>query len=93
MNLHLTTLVGERGDHVWSEVVDAARLTRSQQISRVLGLVEEHVLMQGHPLILMGDFNAQIDEYSIKDMLERDQQFVHPRSAGRHSNPRQCWRS
>jgi endonuclease/exonuclease/phosphatase family metal-dependent hydrolase len=77
MNLHLTTLVGERGDHVWSEVVDAARLTRSQQISRVLGLVEEHVLMQGHPLILMGDFNAQIDEYSIKDMLERDQQFVH----------------
>jgi hypothetical protein len=25
----------------------------------------------------MGDFNAQIDEYSIKDMLERDQQFVH----------------
>lgn len=77
MNLHLTTLVGERGDHVWSEVVDAARLTRSQQISRVLGLVEEHVLIQDNPLILMGDFNAQVDEYSIKDMLERDHQFVH----------------
>jgi endonuclease/exonuclease/phosphatase family metal-dependent hydrolase len=57
--------------------VDAARLTRSQQISRVLGLVEEHVLIQDNPLILMGDFNAQVDEYSIKDMLERDHQFVH----------------
>ncbi|MDD2521743.1 MAG: endonuclease/exonuclease/phosphatase family protein [Anaerolineaceae bacterium] len=77
MNLHLTTLVGERGDHVWTEVVEAARLTRSQQLSRVLGLVEEHVLIQDQPLILMGDFNAEIEEYSLKDMLERDHQFVH----------------
>jgi len=29
------------------------------------------------PLILMGDFNAPVDEYSLKDMLERDKQFVH----------------
>lgn len=77
MNLHLTTLVGERGDHVWSEVADAARLTRSQQISRVLGLVEQHVLIPEMPLILMGDFNARIDEYSLKEILERDQKFVH----------------
>ena len=70
----LTTLVGERGDHVWSEVVDAAS-SRSQQISRVLGLVEG-TCSSGQPLILMGDFNAQVDEYSIKDMLERDHQFV-----------------
>lgn len=77
MNLHLTTLVGERGDHIWSEVVDAARLTRSQQISRVLGLIEEHILIPENPLILMGDFNAEINEYSLKDMLEQDHQFVH----------------
>lgn len=77
MNLHLTTLVGERGEHVWSEVVDNAKMTRQQQMSRVLGLVEKHVLMEGLPLILMGDFNAQIDEYSLQEMLERDQKFVH----------------
>lgn len=77
MNLHLTTLVGERGEHVWSEVVDAAKLTRSQQISRILGLVEQHVLMPEHPLIMMGDFNARIDEYSLKENLERDHKFVH----------------
>ena len=77
MNLHLTTLVGERGDHVWSEVVDAAKLTRSMQISRVLGLVEQHVLIPGHPLVLMGDFNAKIDEYSLKAILERDHDFIH----------------
>jgi endonuclease/exonuclease/phosphatase family metal-dependent hydrolase len=70
MNLHLTTLVGERGEFVWDEVVDAAKLTRSKQMSRVLGLVERHVLMPGLPLILMGDFNARIDEYSLKDILE-----------------------
>lgn len=77
INLHLTTLVGERGDHVWSEVSDAAKLTRSQQMSRVLGLVEEHILLQNQPLILMGDFNAEVSEYSLKDMLERDHSFVH----------------
>lgn len=77
MNLHLTTLVGERGEFVWDEVVDAAKMTRSKQMSRVLGLVERHVLIPGLPLILMGDFNARIDEYSLKDMLESEQKFVH----------------
>ena len=77
INLHLTTLVGERGDHAWSEIFDAAKLTRSQQISRILGLIEQHVLIHEHPLIMMGDFNAQIDEYSLKDMLVRDHKFVH----------------
>ncbi|NLE83269.1 MAG: hypothetical protein GX603_01990 [Chloroflexi bacterium] len=76
MNLHLTTLVGERGEHVWSDVVESARQTRSQQISRVLGLAEEHILIPEHPLILMGDFNAEVTEYSLKDML-RDHSFVH----------------
>lgn len=77
MNLHLTTLVGERGEHVWEEVIDNAKLTRSKQMSRVLGLVEQHVLIPGLPLILMGDFNATIEEYSLQDMLRRDHKFVH----------------
>ena len=72
LNLHLTTLVGERGENAWSEVVDAARITRSQQISGVISLVERHVLIPQLPMILMGDFNATADEYTLRDMLEED---------------------
>ena len=72
LNLHLTTLVGERGENAWSEVVDAARITRSQQISGVISLIESHVLIPKLPMILMGDFNATSDEYTLQDLLERD---------------------
>ena len=72
LNLHLTTLVGERGENAWSEVVDAARITRSQQISGVISLVEKHVLIPQLPMILMGDFNASADEYTLRDMLEQE---------------------
>lgn len=72
LNLHLTTLVGERGENAWSEVVDAARITRSQQISGIISLVQRHVLIPQLPMILMGDFNATAEEYTLRDMLERD---------------------
>ena len=72
LNLHLTTLVGERGENAWSEVVDAARITRSQQISGVISLVEQHVLIPQLPMILMGDFNATADEYTLRELLEQD---------------------
>ncbi len=76
VNLHLTTLVGERGSSAWSDVIDAARLTRQQQLSRILELVQRHILDLGHPLILMGDFNANPDEYTIKEYLEKEMGFV-----------------
>jgi len=77
LNLHLTTLAGERGENAWSEVVDAARITRSQQIRGVISLVQRHVLMPQLPMILMGDFNATAEEYTLHDMLERDQGIMH----------------
>ncbi len=76
MNLHLSTLVGERGKTVWQDVIDAARLTRAQQIQKVIGLVDEHVLQRGLPLILMGDFNALPGEYTLKQMLEEERGFL-----------------
>lgn len=76
LNLHLTTLVGERGENAWSEVVDAARITRSQQISGIISLVETHVLIPQLPMILMGDFNATSDEYTLRDLLVKDHGII-----------------
>jgi endonuclease/exonuclease/phosphatase family metal-dependent hydrolase len=77
LNLHLSTLTGERGENAWSEVVDAARVTRSQQISGLISLIERHVLLPQLPMILMGDFTATAEEYTLRDMLERDHGIIH----------------
>ena len=76
LNLHLTTLVGERGKNAWSEVVDAARITRSRQISGLISLIEKHLLIPKLPMILMGDFNATAEEYTLREMLERDHGII-----------------
>ncbi|MEA4811785.1 MAG: endonuclease/exonuclease/phosphatase family protein [Anaerolineaceae bacterium] len=76
LNLHLTTLVGERGPKAWKDTVDAARVTRAQQIARVLSLIETNILEKALPVILMGDFNASPDEYTLKDMLIAEKGFV-----------------
>lgn len=76
LNLHLTTLVGERGRNAWKDTIDAARLTRSQQITRIVSLLEKHVLSKGEPVILMGDFNASPDEYTLREILMGENGFV-----------------
>ena len=76
LNLHLTTLVGERGENAWSETVDAAERVRTSQILNVIGLIEKHVLIPRHPVIIMGEFNAKPDEYSLKTLLVEDNDFV-----------------
>lgn len=76
LNLHLTTLVGERGENAWEGTIESAQHFRTQQMRRIIGLLEEHVLMPGHPVILMGDFNALPEEYMLKDLLVGEQSFV-----------------
>lgn len=76
VNLHLSTLVGERGPVAWSDVIDSARMTRYQQLSRVMDLVQQHIIEAGLPLILMGDFNATPEEYTLKQFLEAEHGFV-----------------
>ncbi len=75
LNLHLTTLIGERGKNAWSETINAAVQMRSEQLVRVLGLVEEHVMAHQLPLIMLGDFNAPETEETIKTLLEQDHGF------------------
>ena len=76
LNLHLTTLVGERGENAWEETIQSAEMARSKQILNVLGLIEKHVLIPGEPIILMGDFNAKPDEYTLKNHLIEENNFV-----------------
>ncbi|MFZ3070526.1 MAG: endonuclease/exonuclease/phosphatase family protein [Anaerolineaceae bacterium] len=76
VNLHLTTLMGERGPNAWPDAVSAAQHTRSQQMTRVIGMVEEHVLVPQQPLILMGDFNANPEEYTLGQLLETEKGFI-----------------
>lgn len=76
LNLHLTTLVGERGENAWSETIEAAERARTSQIKNVIGLIEKHVLIPRHPVIVMGDFNARPQEYSLNGLLVEDNSFV-----------------
>jgi len=76
LNLHLTTLVGERPPTSKSDIIDAARLVRYHQLERVLDLVKRHIIDAGHPLLLMGDFNATPGEYCIEQFLEQELGFV-----------------
>lgn len=76
LNLHLSTLTGERGANAWQDAIDAAESTRQQQVARILGLIEEAVLQEKKPVIMLGDFNARPDEYCLKGMLEEEKSFV-----------------
>ncbi len=76
LNLHLSTLVGERGENAWSETIEAAERARSRQILNMIGLIEKHVLIPGHPVVLMGDFNANPEEYTLRGHLVEDYDFV-----------------
>lgn len=76
LNLHLTTLTGERGKGAWADSIEQAKLTRAQQMERIIGLLETHVLMKELPIIMMGDFNANPDEYTLRDLLEKERGFT-----------------
>lgn len=77
INLHLTTLVGERQPQFLPNKIEEARHLRSEQIRRLLDLVREHILKENEPLVLMGDFNATRDEFGIAQLLEDENGFIH----------------
>jgi len=72
LNLHLTTLVGERPPHAWDDVIDAAQSTRHLQLKRVMDLVQRNIIDKHEPLIITGDFNATPEEYNIGEYLEKE---------------------
>lgn len=77
INLHLTTLVGERQPHSPPKKIEEAQNLRSEQIRRLLDLVREYILKVNVPLILAGDFNATRDEFGIAHLLESEHGFLH----------------
>lgn len=76
VNLHLTTLVGERDENASLETINTAHAVRTEQMRRILALLEVHVLTPQLPLIMMGDFNAPEDEFAIKTLLEEENGFT-----------------
>lgn len=76
LNLHLTTLVGERGEGEREDTIAEAQQIRSEQVSRIISLVEENILKQGLPLLLAGDFNAQPGEPALHQALEAEHGFI-----------------
>ena len=76
VNLHLTTLVGERTTPRQPQKTEESQSLRCWQIQRVLDLVRVHILQQDQPIILAGDFNATTDEFGIAQMLVSEKGFV-----------------
>ncbi|NMC15598.1 MAG: hypothetical protein GYA40_02995 [Chloroflexi bacterium] len=76
VNMHLTTLVGERGEAPQEKIIQSARELRAEQILRVMDLVEANILKAGLPLILTGDLNANPDEDALSGILEAEKGFM-----------------
>lgn len=76
VNMHLTTLVGERGEAPQEKIIQSARELRAEQILRVMDLVEANILKAGLPLILTGDLNANPDEDALSGILEAEKGFT-----------------
>lgn len=69
IGLHLSTLVGERGKNIVPGKSEQAARMREAETQRLLNLLREHVLNTNEIVFLLGDFNATIDEPSIRHLL------------------------
>ncbi|MFC1936495.1 endonuclease/exonuclease/phosphatase family protein [Chloroflexota bacterium] len=84
VGVHFTTLLGERTPSAFAnaELSDSAQfslkskseqgeIVRYQQAKRLIDLLNKHVLLQGKPVILAGDFNAKADEACLTAVIEQ----------------------
>jgi endonuclease/exonuclease/phosphatase family metal-dependent hydrolase len=76
VTLHLSTLIGERGEGARPSKLKQAQSLRGQQINRLLDLVRVHILKANEPIILTGDFNAMADEPCMLTLLNEENGFV-----------------
>jgi len=65
LDLHLTTLIDERGPVADEGRYAEARAMRVLQIERLLALLSETALNKHEVIFLMGDFNAPVDELAV----------------------------
>jgi endonuclease/exonuclease/phosphatase family metal-dependent hydrolase len=76
VGLHLTTLVGERGERVIAGKPEQAAAMREEQTRRLLILLKEHALACGEIVFILGDFNATVNESAIRSVLLGEGGFV-----------------
>jgi endonuclease/exonuclease/phosphatase family metal-dependent hydrolase len=77
IGVHLTTLLGERGELVIRGKSDAAIVMRLQQLQTVIDLIADNILSANQPIILLGDLNASIKEMTIAGLLMQAHHFHH----------------
>ncbi|MBN1812396.1 MAG: endonuclease/exonuclease/phosphatase family protein [Anaerolineae bacterium] len=76
VGVHLTTLVGERGQNADPDKIEEAQKLRAEQTKRLLDLLRKHVLEPKELVFLLGDFNAVASEPCISSVLEKGGGFV-----------------
>jgi endonuclease/exonuclease/phosphatase family metal-dependent hydrolase len=76
VSLHLTTLVGERGERIIAGKPEQAAAMREAQTRRLLTLLKEYALARGELVFILGDFNAPITEPAILSVLLGEGEFM-----------------
>ena len=87
--VHLSTLVGERGNipDLISGKAEQAQKIRHKQVLLLLEMIREPLLKRGELVFLLGDFNATTEETCFHDLAEAG--FVHltPENGEAYTHP------
>jgi len=78
---HLTTLVKERkeNDQIgYEDIAQNARAMRKAQITALLKIIQKHILQTNEIVLLMGDFNAYIQEDSLQELIKSGFVWLEP---------------
>lgn len=70
IGLHLSTLVGERGDDIVPGKPEQAALLREVETRRLISMLREPALDTNEIVFLLGDFNATVNEPSLRHILD-----------------------
>lgn len=70
ISMHLSTLIGERGDDIVSGKPEQAAHLREIETRRLISLLRKHVLDAREIVFLLGDFNATLLEPSLQYLTD-----------------------
>jgi len=84
LTTHLTTLLGERGGPIREIplVTEKAKMLRYAQCGQIITLINKHLLQKEQLVFLMGDFNAEVDEPCIQELLKNGFFHLSPKEKG-----------
>jgi endonuclease/exonuclease/phosphatase family metal-dependent hydrolase len=70
VGIHLSTLVGERGEDIVPGRPEQAARLRELETQRLIGMLRDHVLDAHEIVFLLGDFNATLSEDSLQYIID-----------------------